>query len=221
VYAWPAVYVPVSAGVPIVGMPAAGTADVTGRQDATLRSGNRVILNCETTMNDNVRAFYQPTLQEIFQVLYKHAWARSDDKKTKNAAGMLSASGKLMLVGVNHLPEGFEPTDENLDNKIKDQLIIHAEEDVILNCAAGGIPTRGRTIVTCWASCLVCARMIIGAGIKKLIAHKEMHDRTYERYRADIKEAVRRLGVAGVEYELWSGKVGNCQSLINHEIWEP
>ena len=172
-------------------------------------------------MNDNVRALHQPTFQEIFQILYGNAWACSDDKKTKNAAGMLSASGKLMLVGVNHLPEGFEPTDENLDNKIKDQLIIHAEEDVILNCAAGGIPTWGRTMVACWAPCLVCARMIIGAGIKKLIAHKEMHDRTYEKYRVSIEEAVRRLGVAGVEYELWSGKVGDCLSLMNHETWEP
>ncbi len=162
-----------------------------------------------------------PTLREIFQILYYNAWKHSDDPKTKNAAGLLTVHGVISVIGMNHLPEGFEPTDENLDSKIKDQLIIHAEEAVILNCAASGIPTWGRTMMACWTPCLVCARMIIGAGIKKLIAHKEMHDRTYGKYRAGTEEAVRRLGVAGVEYELWSGKVGNCLSLMNHETWEP
>jgi hypothetical protein len=67
----------------------------------------------------------------------------------------------------------------------------------------------------------VCARLIIGAGITKLIVHKEMHDRTYEKYRDGIAEAVRRLGQAGVVYEMWSGKVGDCKGLMNHETWEP
>jgi deoxycytidylate deaminase len=163
-----------------------------------------------------------PDYSNEFRVLYQNAWELSGDPKTKTAAGLLKRCGEgLSVVGVNHLPKGFEPTPENLDNKVKDQLIIHAEEDVILECAQDGMSTYGRTMIACWAPCLVCARLIIGAGITKLIVHKEMHDRTYEKYRDGIAEAVRRLGQAGVVYEMWSGKVGDYKRLMNNENWEP
>lgn len=163
----------------------------------------------------------KPNVADVLRVLYQHAWERSDDPKTKNSACLLTPAGHISLLGVNHLPTGFEATPENLDNKIKDELIIHAEEHVILECAASGISTRERTMVCMWAPCLRCARMIIGAGISRLVVHAEMYERTYGKHKTSIEEAVRRLELGGVEYERWSGKVGGCKGMMNHETWEP
>jgi deoxycytidylate deaminase len=161
------------------------------------------------------------TMVGIMRTLYKFAWATSDDPKTKNAASIVSPSGDLIMLGCNHLPEGFELTPENLDNKVKDEAIIHAEEDAIFRCARMGEPTTGLTMVALWAPCTRCARAIISSSVRRVIVHKEMHDLTYAKYEANIEKAAGWLRQAGIEHDRWSGKVGGCQGMINHEIWEP
>jgi len=159
---------------------------------------------------------------ELFRRCYQHAWEHSDDPKTKNGSLLLPDwSNPDLIMGCNHLPPGYEPTQENLKSENKDNLIIHAEEDAIWAAAKEGTPTDGAVLICCWAPCVRCARAIMMAGISRLIVHKEMHDRTYEKYLANIEEAICMLCNAGIEYQQWSGEVGGCRGLMNHEIWSP
>ena len=162
------------------------------------------------------------SVAELLRECYQYAWEYSHDRKTKNGALFIPDwSNPGLTYGTNHLPEGYEPTSENLESRVKDKIIIHAEEDVIFKSASEGTPTKGGTIICSWAPCTRCARAIISAEVSRLIVHKEAHDRTYEKYVADIEYAICMLCTAGVEYHQWSGKVGECQGLMDFTVWEP
>lgn len=46
----------------------------------------------------------------------------------------------------------------------------HAEENAIVQAACNGISTKGATLYTTFTPCHMCARMIINAGIKEVVA---------------------------------------------------
>ena len=46
----------------------------------------------------------------------------------------------------------------------------HAEENALIQAAYNGISTKGATLYTTFTPCHVCARMIINAGIKRVVA---------------------------------------------------
>lgn len=45
----------------------------------------------------------------------------------------------------------------------------HAEMNVICNCAASGVPTKGAWLVVTGEPCMMCAKLIHHAGITKVI----------------------------------------------------
>jgi len=46
---------------------------------------------------------------------------------------------------------------------------IHAEQNAIIQCAVYGIPTEGSTIYVTHQPCTVCTKILIGAGIKRIV----------------------------------------------------
>jgi len=49
----------------------------------------------------------------------------------------------------------------------------HGEASAILQCAKFGIPTEGTTLYVNALVCILCAKMIISAGIKRVVCIKE------------------------------------------------
>ncbi|MCP4502587.1 MAG: cytidine deaminase [Deltaproteobacteria bacterium] len=45
----------------------------------------------------------------------------------------------------------------------------HAEMNVVCNCAASGVPTKGAWLVVTGEPCMMCAKLIHHAGIQKVI----------------------------------------------------
>lgn len=45
----------------------------------------------------------------------------------------------------------------------------HAEMNVVCNCAASGVPTRGAWLVVTGEPCMMCAKLIHHAGIQKVL----------------------------------------------------
>jgi dCMP deaminase len=59
----------------------------------------------------------------------------------------------------------------------KDKCIcVHAEQNAIVQSALHGISTKDAILYTTDAPCNVCAKLIINAGIKKIIAAKQYSD---------------------------------------------
>lgn len=164
---------------------------------------------------------HAPRPQDFLRLAYMYAWNKSPDPKTKNGSVLLTYDGHLTY-GCNHLPDGIAVTDERFaDPKIKDPLVEHAETDAILKAGRDGHATLGGILYCCWAPCIPCARAIITSGVQTLIVHKQMHDRTYEKYKASIEVAIGYLREAGRDYKPFDGFIGGCESWMNNERWEP
>lgn len=55
-------------------------------------------------------------------------------------------------------------------------ICVHAEQNALLQSAYHGISTKGSVLYTTASPCSQCAKMIINAGITKVVAHKKFPD---------------------------------------------
>ncbi len=82
---------------------------------------------------------------------------------------------------------------------------VHAEQNAICQAAKHGVSIDGATMYVRMAPCYTCAKMIINAGIKRVVAKKEYHGS--QRTRSIFEEA-------GVEYEVWDSEVTEYENQI-------
>jgi len=74
----------------------------------------------------------------------------------------------------------------------------HAEQNGIVQAARLGIALEGATLYIHMAPCYVCAKMIINAGIKRVVANLDYHG---------AKRSKEILKEAGVKFELLNKKM--------------
>jgi len=160
-------------------------------------------------------------MRDLMREAYAEAAEFSDDRSTKNGALLVSPEG-VVLRDSNRFPaESLAYNPVNHERPRKYAFTEHAERAVIYKAATFGICTRGLTMVCPWACCAECARAIVMAGITKVVAHKQAHTITPDRWRQSILEGREILAAGKVEYELWGGKVGGVENLFNGEVWTP
>lgn len=80
----------------------------------------------------------------------------------------------------------------------------HAEFNAVANAARFGVALEGATIYCHMTPCYVCAKMIINAGIKRVVCNMDYH--AGERSKDIFKEA-------GVEYSLVSDKTQTYENM--------
>lgn len=133
-----------------------------------------------------------------FLELTDHLATWSLDPSTKVAAALFK--GKYQLASAyNGFPPGIEDTPERLnDRPLKYKITQHAESNLVGTCAKFGIPTEGATVAITTYPCCNCAGLMIGAGIKKIVARKPTED-FLTRWKDDIELAMTMLEEAGVE----------------------
>jgi dCMP deaminase len=160
------------------------------------------------------------TMREV----YRHADLYSDDPSTRNAA-YLVRGGEVVARGANKFPEGVLRVDTRAelltDRDRKLVHIEHAERCAIYDAASIGVRTKGTTMVCPWACCAPCARAIVMAGIVQVVAHKQILDRTPERWWKEIADGMGILKSGGVEFIPLDAEIGNIKNLFNGEVWLP
>ena len=69
----------------------------------------------------------------------------------------------------------------NEDGSVSQHCIrtLHAEQNVICQAARFGISLEGATMYMKLTPCFTCAKMLISAGIKRVVAEKKYHRDTY------------------------------------------
>lgn len=154
---------------------------------------------------------------------YMMARESSTDRSTKLGAIIVKESWNV-CGGVNAFIPGYGHLPEHHERPFKYWVTEHAERNAILTAVREGWDIRGGTMVAPWVACPDCARAIALAGIKHVICHKEMMDKTPERWREMVDAGLSILEHSGVEVIQWSGKVGSgdsMENLMNGEIWYP
>jgi len=92
---------------------------------------------------------------------------------------------RIISTGYNGTPRGIKNCFEGGCHRCKSEtssgvslsecLCSHAEENAITQAAYYGVSLKDSTLYCTESPCLICAKMIIGAGIKKVIYEREYH----------------------------------------------
>ena len=113
---------------------------------------------------------------------------------TRRKLGALIVKDKMIISdGYNGTPSGFENVCED-ENNVTKPYVLHAEANAITKIARSGNNSDGATLYVTDSPCIECAKLIIQAGIKRVIYAKE--------YR--ITDGVELLRRAGIEVKLLS-----------------
>lgn len=92
---------------------------------------------------------------------------------TRSKVGaILIKNGNIISFGYNGTPSGFDNACEV--NGITKPEVLHAESNAILKCARSVSSTEGAILYTTLSPCFECAKLIIQAGIKRVV-FKELY----------------------------------------------
>lgn len=145
----------------------------------------------ETPKSSNRR----PTLDEYFMEIAKVVATRSTCLRQKVGA-VIVKDKRILATGYNGAPSGLPHC---LDiGCLREQLKVpsgerqelcrgvHAEQNAIIQAAVHGVSIAGGTLYTTHQPCIACAKMIINAGIKRVVYGRRYAD---ERGLEFLKEA--------------------------------
>lgn len=108
---------------------------------------------------------------EYFINLAQQVARKSKDPRPRGKVGavLVSSSNEVVATGFNGLARGLEDRKELLeDPNGKQDWMVHAEANAILNAARAGVSTVGCTIYVNKFPCFSCLQTVIQAGIVKL-----------------------------------------------------
>jgi len=140
------------------------------------------------------------TKQELLDRRYlamARIWAQNSYCRRRQVGALLVRDKMIISDGYNGTPSGFENDCEDDNNKTK-PYVLHAEANAITKVARSGNSSEGATLYVTSSPCIECAKLIIQAGIKRVVFS--------EKYRVEdginlLKRA--HIEVVQVEEEGW------------------
>ena len=131
-----------------------------------------------------------PKIEEIDKICMKSAeeWSKMSKCKRKKVACIIykPKNNTIISVGYNGTPSGFDNNCENhVDGKTTNWWVLHAEDNAIVKMARSkGESTEGTTLYTTCSPCKECAKLIIQAGIKRVVYRDVYRDEPQLAYEA-------------------------------------
>jgi len=107
----------------------------------------------------------RPTWKEYFRDITLCTSKRSPCKRLQVGC-ILVKENRIIATGYN----GFLPGSEHISIVVDDheQATLHAEQNVLIDCAKRGIACENSVLYTTHYPCIICYRLIAGAGIKEI-----------------------------------------------------
>ena len=120
-------------------------------------------------------------------------WAKNSYCARRQVGAILVKDKMIISDGYNGTPSGFENVCED-ENGITKPYVLHAEANAITKVAKSSNSSDGSTLYVTASPCIECAKLIIQAGIKRVVYHDE--------YRiTDGLDLLRRAGIEVVKYD--------------------
>lgn len=117
-------------------------------------------------------------------------WAKNSYCKRRQVGALLVKDKMIISDGYNGTPSGFENICED-ENGVTKPYVLHAEANAISKVAKSGNSSEGATLYVTASPCIECSKLIIQAGIKRVVYRDE--------YR--LTDGVDLLRRAGIEVE--------------------
>ena len=116
-------------------------------------------------------------------------WAKNSYCKRRKVGALLVKDRMIISDGYNGTPSGFENVCE--EDGVTKPYVLHAEANAITKVAKSGNSSDGATLYVTASPCLECSKLIIQAGIKRVVYRDE--------YR--LTDGIDLLRRAGIEVE--------------------
>lgn len=95
-------------------------------------------------------------------------WAQNSYCTRRQVGAILVKDKMIISDGYNGTPSGFENICEDENNKTK-PYVLHAEANAITKVAKSNNSSDGATMYVTSSPCMECAKLIIQAGIKRVV----------------------------------------------------
>ncbi len=148
----------------------------------------------------------RPGFDEYFMDFARVAEKRSSCLRRKVGA-VLVRDKHVLSTGYNGAPSGLDNCLE-IGSCLRNELkvpsgerhelcrAVHAEQNAVIQCALHGVSTKGSTLYTTASPCIICAKILINAGVKRVVYCDEYPN----------KEAFQMMKDAGLQIEKFGGK---------------
>lgn len=117
-------------------------------------------------------------------------WAENSYCKRRRVGALIVKDKMIISDGYNGTPSGFENVCED-ENYVTKPYVLHAEANAITKIARSGNNSDGATLYVTTSPCIECAKLIIQAGIRRVIYG--------EKYR--IEDGINLLKRANIDVE--------------------
>ena len=151
----------------------------------------------------------RPDWDHYFMEIANVAALRSNCSR-RQVAAVIVKDKRIISTGYNGTPRGIKNCNEGgcprcnstapSGTGLEECLCSHGEENAIVQAAYHGISVKDSTLYTTFSPCLLCAKMIINAGIKEVVYQESYTiDATSRRILAEAGVILRPLPEAEME----------------------
>lgn len=151
----------------------------------------------------------RPSWDEYFMGLSQYVAARATCDRGRSGC-VIAKDKRVISTGYVGAPVSLPHCDDvghemhtviNDDGSKSEHCIrtTHAEQNAIVQAARFGVSTDGATLFCKMVPCYVCAKLIITAGIKRVVAEKDYH--VSKRSKEIFKKAKVKLDILNSEVE--------------------
>lgn len=152
--------------------------------------------------------YKRPTWDEYFMKIAELVGTRATCDRGRSGS-VITRDKRILTTGYVGAPSGLASCDEvghefhtvtHADNTRSEHCIrtTHAEQNAIVQAARVGVSLVGGTVYAHMTPCYVCAKLIVNAGIVRVVVNKDYH--AGERSKEIFKEA-------GVSFEMLSDEI--------------
>jgi len=124
--------------------------------------------------------------------------------RRRQVAAVIVKDRRIISTGYNGTPSGIRncfaggcprcASNVRSGKNLGECICAHAEENAIIQAANYGVALKGASLYCTESPCLLCAKMIISAGIKKVIYENEYH------YSRQVASLFRQAGMTCRQY---------------------
>ena len=122
-------------------------------------------------------------------------WAENSYCKRRQVGALIVKDKSIISDGYNGTPSGFENVCED-EQGVTKKYVLHAEANAITKVAASTNNCCGATVYVTASPCIECAKLIIQAGIKRVVYSEEYH----------LRDGIELLQHAGIEVLFLEGE---------------
>ncbi|MCT4591218.1 MAG: dCMP deaminase family protein [Carboxylicivirga sp.] len=136
-------------------------------------------------------------------------WAQNSYCTRRQVGALLVKDKMIISDGYNGTPSGFENECEDCNNMTK-PYVLHAEANAITKVARSNNSSDGSTLYITASPCIECSKLIIQAGIKRVVFAEKYHN-------TEGLDLLERAGIEVVHIENELIKVEDGLILGNHQ----